>query len=106
MCNFAEDIEKEAGAPIEAVVIGHNIYFDDETRPIPTHQLDVVLTWAEARPLLDYEYEDGYGLPDCHAITAWTSERVVFVSQYDGATNVESVPRNPVAHEPITPGSS
>jgi len=44
-------------------------------------------------------YDAGYGGEDCHPIYAWTDSRVIFVSCYDGSTQVESIPRNPMPGE-------
>jgi hypothetical protein len=63
-----------------------------------------VLTWEQARPMLDYSYDTGYGGADCHAVWVWTPTRVLFVVQYDGSTGLESVPRAPVAGLPDMPG--
>lgn len=54
--------------------------------------------------MLDYAYDGSFGAPECDAIWAWTPTRVLFVSQYDGATRVESVPRNPQDGTPEMPG--
>ena len=72
--------------------------------PIPWDKRRIVLTWAEARPLLDYDFDAGYGSPGCHHIYIWTTQRVLFISQYDGSTTLESVPRDPVACRPEMPG--
>lgn len=115
--SFAADIEASAeGEPIEAVVIGafgwggwsedpDDLAYGEESVPfIPWDRRGVVLPWEEARPLLDYQYDNGYGAPGCHAITAWTPSKVLFVTQYDGATGVDVMPRNPVDHRPEMPG--
>ena len=97
--NFADDIQGAAGAePIEGVVIGA-LGWERDGGEAPE-----VLAWEDARSTLDYEYDDGYGAPECHAIYAWTASRVVFVSTYDGSTRVTWVPRNPVAGWPDMPG--
>ena len=110
--SFAEQIEKAAGdQPIEAVVIGgfgwgsigedEGAYGISEDRQIPADKQGVVLSWEEARPLLDYEYDQGYGAPDCHAITAYTRDLIISVHEYDdGSTGVGGTQRNPVDHEP------
>ena len=93
--------EAAAGEPIEAVVIGElgwGDYSDEVKSPSP------VLTWEEAYPKLLYEFDSGFGSPGCHAIYVWTPTRVFFVSQYDGSTQLESVPRNPVPCNPDMPG--
>jgi hypothetical protein len=108
---FARDIERAAGEPIEAIVIGAfgwgNIddepgeaYGEGDSRGVPREKRGVVLSWDEARPLLDYEYTRGYGAPDCHAIMAWSASWVLVVGTYDGSTWLSSTPRNPVADEP------
>ena len=97
---FAEDIAGVAdNEPIEAVVIGRrgNGWFDEPQEAQP------VLSWGEARERLDYEYDDGFGGAECHAIYAWTPTRVLFVHEYDGSTTVVSVPRNPAASKPVFP---
>lgn len=112
---FADDIEKTAGGePIEHVIIGglHNSWcetidrlrstavetsevYDDPRDLITAEHGGVPLSWEVARPLLDYPYDTGFGGSDCHAIWAYTPTWVLFVSVYDGATDVERVPRNP-----------
>lgn len=108
MRTFADDIEEEAGdEPIEAIVIG-NMGWSDYNTEINPRFADVpqgkVLSWEAARPLLDFPYSTGYGAPECHAIYAWTATRVLFVSQYDGSTCLQSVPRNPIETTPEMPG--
>jgi hypothetical protein len=63
-----------------------------------------VLSWDKAKGFLDYDFDEGYGSPNCQAITAWTETKVIAISQYDGATGIFSLPRNPVDHDPIMPG--
>lgn len=108
MATFAENLEHAAGdEAIECIVIGAygwNGFKDDDDVRVPESQRNVVLPWSEARPLLMYEHDTGYGAPECNAVTAWTATRVLFVVQYDGSTSVHSVPRNPEAHTPIMPG--
>jgi hypothetical protein len=109
---FAEDIEQAAnGEPILAVVIGEfgwrNGWGENgygETDPLSWDKRGVPLLWTEARPLLNYEYNSGYGAPCCHAIYAWTISQAIFVVQYDGSTWLTSVPRNPVPCHPNMPG--
>lgn len=97
---FAQEIiEIAGGEKVIAIVIGDKGWFDDET---PNR--GEVMTWKEAEPLLDYEYDGGYGSPDCHSIYAWTKTKVIFVVQYDGATNLTFVPRNPISGMPEMPG--
>ena len=112
---FAEDIEAAAGGePIIGIVIGPFGWGDyvpilseepERKRAVPQELRGKVLTWEQARPWLNYKYDRGYGAPDCHAIFAWTENRVIFVDQYDGATSVCWVPRHPTADRvPYMPG--
>ena len=100
---------KEAGngQDVEAVVIGEMGWGDYGSDRIPDYAAcpkGKVMTWAEAAPFIGYEFDDGHGAPGCQAIYAWTKDRVIFISQYDGATSVEWVPRNPVDIMPSMPG--
>lgn len=108
MANLVQWIEEMAGDdPVEAVVIGRlgwGDYGKDRVPQYDEQRRGVVLSWTEARPMLDYDFDDGYGAPGCNAITVWTAGKVMFVSQYDGATCLHSVPRHPVAHDPDMPG--
>lgn len=107
--SFAADLEEAAGdEEIEFCVIGDMGWSDgygaDERQAGALAAKGKVLPWSEARALLDYRYDTGYGAPDCNAVYAWTPSRVIFVSQYDGATGVEWVPRAPVECDPGMPG--
>lgn len=110
MANLRKWLEEAAGPEeIQAVVIGNMgwpDYGDHALSPLAKDRTNWnrVLTWSEAAPILDYEFDDGHGAPECQAITAWTAFRVFFVVQYDGATALHSVPRNPIDHEPEMPG--
>lgn len=105
MATFAEQLEVAAGAEeIEAVVIGHIGWHDDDDLGRPAPYKEVVLLWPDARESLNYEYDSGYGGVDCHAVYCWTASKVIFVSQYDGSTCVTSVPRNPTPGLPEMPG--
>jgi WD40 repeat protein len=64
-----------------------------------------VLTWEEALPELEKEFNSGYGISGCPAIYAYTKTWVIFVSTYDGSTSIKRIPRNPTANiNPIMPG--
>lgn len=116
MTTFAEDIlEAASGEPIRAVVIGRMGWDTDGDgppeegthgagKPPWAHVLGRPISWADALPLLSYDYDDGFGAPDCQAVYAWTPTRVLFVSQHDGSTSINSVPRNPRHCNPQMPG--
>jgi hypothetical protein len=91
---------------ILGVVIGEMAWEPD--RKIPNFDAmpkSRVLSWDEAQGFLDYDFNEGYGTPGCNAITAWTETKVIAINQYDGATSIFSLPRNPINHDPIMPGS-
>ncbi len=80
---------------------------DHGSDAVPKYQVQkrgIVLSWDEAKPLLDYEFRDGFGTPGCNAIYVWTEKRVLYISQYDGATAINSIPRDPIDVMPTMPG--
>lgn len=106
MSNFKDDILEAAnGEEIIGIVIGDiEREYHSKGKPEYKHIINKLITWDEALPILDYEYDTGFGAPDCQAITAWTANYVLFVDNYDGATSVVAMPRNPIEHAPIMPG--
>lgn len=73
--------------------------------PVPFELRGKVLTLAEAEPYMQsWSFNGGYGAPDCYATNIWTNKRVIWVTQYDGSTNLDSAPRYPTASMPDMPG--
>ena len=104
MANLVKWIEDEAnGEEIEAVVIGDMGWGNYGKEKVPNYD-DIpkgkLLSWEDAKPLLDYEFNPGYGAPGCNAIWAWTETSVIAIGQYDGATWPYSLPRNPMNEMP------
>jgi hypothetical protein len=90
MSTFKDDIlEAAQGEPIISIVIGHG------PKQLPDIFVTRPILWDVAAPLLDYEYDGGFGAEGCHPICAWTATRVLFVHEYDGSTSVISLPRDP-----------
>jgi hypothetical protein len=106
MSNFKEDIlEVTNDEPIEAIVIGQIGWGDyNDKGAVPKNKMGIVLSWDEAAPMLNYEYDTGFGTPECHAIEAYTASRVIIVSTYDGSTSLTWVWRNPTPGNPSMPG--
>lgn len=108
MANLVQWIEEQAeGKPILGVSIGEmgwGDYGKDDCPQYDKQPKGKLLSWPEARPLLDYEFSSGFGAPKCNAIYAWTEDYVIAVSQYDGATSPFRVPRNPQDCTPEMPG--
>lgn len=101
MANFLDDLQQCIGDDIiEAVDLGTPIekYFEEDPRNIAAAPfMGKLLSWEEAKPLLNYEYDQGYGRVDCHMVTLWSKDWIYFIHEYDGATWPVSVPRNPKA---------
>ena len=55
---------------------------------------DVVATTLDDAGL-DRKFDSGFGGPEGLPFTLWTTARVYFPVQYDGAESVASAPRNP-----------
>ena len=82
---------------IEGVVIGEGEVNHKERGDPP---IGVLITWKEAKPFLDYEFNSGFGGADCDPIYLWTKDRVYFIREYDGSTRLLSIPRNPITCMP------
>ena len=102
-------LDKCKESEIEAVVIGHfEGYEQDEWNPdpdaIPKEFKCVKLSWETAKRFLSYEFDDGFGGTKCHPVYVWTPTHILFISQYDGATSMCDIPRNPLDCTPYFPG--
>ena len=110
--SFANDILEVAGdEEILAIVVGdegwRGCYWKNNIPNYGALPKGKIISWDEAKQYLDYNYTIGFGGTQCPPIYAWTETRVIFVSQYDGATDICSIPRNPTAVNPedvIMPG--
>jgi hypothetical protein len=92
-------LAEAAGEPIEAVVIGAMGWADYGSEEVPGYvekPKGKVLTWEQAKPHLDYDFDDGFGAFGCNALYAWTPSKVMLIVQYDGRTSLRAVPRHPV----------
>lgn len=80
-------------------------YGEPEPPAVPVELRGKVLSPEDAEPYMQsWSFSGGYGAPDCYAVYIWTSERVFWVTQYDGATWLDSAPRNPINVIPDMPG--
>lgn len=92
---------------IEAVVFGPYGWngYCEEGKFVPDKKKGVVLTADEAAPFMKgWSFDGDFGAPSCYAVYVWTNKRVIWVTQYDGATWLSSAPRNPTACMPEMPG--
>ena len=107
----------EPGEVVEAIVFGPFGWGDEDDdegeaygedridEPIPKSGRGKVLTLEQAKPLMrGWSFDGGFGAPECYATYVWTNQRVIWVTQYDGSTGLDSMPRNPVACVPSMPG--
>lgn len=81
------------------VVLGKMGWEDYNNEIVPNYikmPIGKLIKLEEAKPFLDYEYNDGYGSPELPCIYAWTPTRIIAVFQYDGSTSFYSIPRNPI----------
>lgn len=105
MANIAkwlQDVEARTGEKIEAIVVGKHDNDPDRwsrDRVAPPGE-NVILSREDGLKKLDQEYDSGYGGADCFPMYAWTQSFVYLIGEYDGATGLHSVPRNPVNCEP------
>ena len=96
--NFKEDIEIAVGedAILAVVILDPNIStYTKDSRNLNPALCNIPLSWEQAAPLLDYSYESGFGSMDCHDILVYTQSDVYYIHEYDGSTDIHSVPRNP-----------
>ena len=109
----------EDGETVEAVVFGpwgwgsapsegeawKPGYSEPEPPAVPYDKRGVVLSWEEARGMMQsWNFYGGYGAPNAYATYIWTNRRVILVTQYDGSTHLSAAPRNPSATMPDMPG--
>ena len=119
--NAFDELTKELheGETIEAIVFGawgwgrvpnqneawQLSYDEPDPPPVPFEKRGVLLTADEAKPfMVGWSFYGGYGAPHCYAVHVWTNQRVLWVTQYDGSTRLNSAPRHPVAIIPDMPG--
>lgn len=106
LINWITD-DLEEGELVESVVIGEMGWGNYGSERVPRYSEQpkgVVLSWEDAKPWIDYEFDNGYGSPECNAINVWTNKRVFWVTQYDGSTSLSSAPRHPTNGLPSMPG--
>lgn len=102
--NFKQDILAAAGdEPILALKIISTLEYEytnnpsTDSRDSPELKATIgkCISWAEAAPLLNYEFYAGFGGMDCHDIVFWTETKVFYIHEYDGSTSIQYVERNP-----------
>jgi len=98
----------DKGETVEAIVFGDwgwGGYDEPDPAPVPVEKRGKVLTLRQARPYMQsWSFFGGFGAPSCYAVRVWTNKRVIWVTQYDGATGLDSSLRNPEECKPDMPG--
>lgn len=93
---------------VEAIVFGDWGWggtWEPQPPLVPADKRGIVLTLEEAKDYMDgWSFFGGYGSPECYAVCIWTNKRVVWVTQYDGSTELNGAPRNPCNYKPEMPG--
>lgn len=104
----------EEGETVEGIVFGQwgwgsgtgKLGYKEEEPFIPFNLRSKVLTIQVAEPYMKaWSFYGGYGAPMCYATNIWTNKRVIWVTEYDGSTCLNSATRNPTDYEPDMPGS-
>ena len=102
--NAMDDIKEklQGNESIEAIVFGkwgwNGHYKPDGIQDPP---IGKILSESEAKPYCEnWSFGGDYGAPECFAVYIWTTQRVGWVSEYDGATCLRWVARNPVSCTP------
>ena len=103
LMNFLED-----GEVVEGIVFGEygwGGYGEEEDHKVQKEHQGKLMSIEEAKPLMDgWSFDGGYGAPECNATYIWTNQRCIWVTQYDGSTNLDSMPRHPIDCMPNMPG--
>jgi len=98
----------EDGEIIEAVVFGKWGWggYEEMVPPaVPMEKIGEVLMPYEAGSYMKgWSFYGGHGAPECYAAYIYTNLRVLFPSQYDGATRLNGIPLRPARCSPKMPG--
>jgi len=98
----------ESGEVVEGIVFGEygwGGYGEKANRKVQRKHHGKLMSIEEAKPLMDdWSFYGGYGSPECNATYVWTNKRVIWVTQYDGSTTLDSAPRHPIDCMPNMPG--
>ncbi len=105
-----KELKKELlkGEVVEAIVFGEfgwSGFHEPDPPFVPKDKQGVILTLEEAKPLMQgWTLYCGFGAPLAYAMNVWTNKRILWLTQYDGSTSLDSVSRIPVADMPEMPG--
>jgi hypothetical protein len=98
LVNFLTNIKNAIeGEDFECVILCNESigYISNDPRDIDVKYINIPLSMKQVELLFNYEYYDGFGGQDCHNIFIYTRQKIYYVHEYDGSTELRSVPRNP-----------
>ena len=101
MSNAYEDLNEylDEGEEVESIVFGEygwGGYKEPEPNPVSHDLFGKILSLEDAKPLMQtWSFYTGFGAPECYAVNIYTNQRVIWVTQYDGATSLDSMLRHP-----------
>jgi hypothetical protein len=101
--NGVDEIEKLIGEEIEVIVIPE---CEGDLKNPAWHWFgkgmgSVLMDREEAiSSLKGRSFRGGFGIESAPPMTAWSKNFVVYVHEYDGATGLMKLPRNPVNYVP------
>jgi hypothetical protein len=80
-------------------------YGEPDPPPVPLTSRGILLDAGDAEPFMHgWSFNSRYGSPMTYAVRIWTNRRIFWITQYDGATSLDSTPRHPQAFMPDMPG--
>jgi hypothetical protein len=105
LMDYLSDFAEEE--TVEGIVFGDYGWdgYKEDGLAVPNEKKGILMTLEEAKPMMNsWRFYGGHGAPECYAVYIWTNKRVIWVTQYDGATTLDSAPRNPCNIIPEMPG--
>lgn len=99
-----EKFTKATGETPMQIVFGTSDYVEDDMSGWPIYPNRMYVFDDLPQEFFYKEFDDGYGGNDTPNFCAWSPNYVIFSDNYDGAEDIQWVPRNPIVHKPIRPG--
>lgn len=86
-----------SGEVLETIVFSQWFHHRNEpTPPIPPELFGVVLTEAQAKPLMQtWRAKNNFGSALVYPFYAYTNKGIWFMREWDGSTHLQCIPRDP-----------
>lgn len=98
LTDLDEYLDEDEG--VEAIIFGNYGYGQDTDKTLSAIQPKYrgkILSFEVAKTMMEtWSFQNGFGIQKCYATYIWTNRRVIWVSEYDGSTCLNSMPRNPI----------